>query len=92
MAERFAPLLATQVARVRSPVPARLTIGMKKLALFCNPASVHPFSSTATEIINRLKFAVAKAKMFPHQEAGIRVGRGIPHVTGHNSVLQLHYS
>jgi hypothetical protein len=30
------------------------------------------------EIIDRLKI-VAKAKVFPHLEAGVRVGRGIPH-------------
>jgi hypothetical protein len=39
MAERLALLPATQVARVQSPVPARHTIIMEKVALFCNPAS-----------------------------------------------------
>jgi hypothetical protein len=39
MAERLVPLPATQVALVRSPVPARPTISVEKLALFCNPAS-----------------------------------------------------
>jgi hypothetical protein len=91
MAERLVPLLATQVARVRFPVPARPTISVEKVALFCNPASGGTFSSTAIEIIIRLKFAVAKAKVFPHLEAWIRVGRGIPHVKGHNSVLRLRY-
>jgi hypothetical protein len=28
----------------------------------------------------------------PHLEAWVRVGRGIPHVKGHNSVLRLRYS
>jgi hypothetical protein len=40
----------------------------------------------------RLKFAVAKAKVFTHLEAWVRVGCGIPHVKGHNSVLRICYS
>jgi hypothetical protein len=47
------------------------------------------FSSTAIEIIDMLKFAVAKAKVFPHLEAWVCVGRRIPHVKGYNSTL--HY-
>jgi hypothetical protein len=39
MAERLVPLPATQVARVRFPVPDRPTISVEKLALLCNPAS-----------------------------------------------------
>jgi hypothetical protein len=39
MAERLVPLPATQVAWVRFPVPARPTISVEKLALFCNPAA-----------------------------------------------------
>jgi hypothetical protein len=58
MAERLAPLPATQVARVRYPVPARRLVW---------------FSSTAIEIINRLKFAVAKAKEFPRLLASVCV-------------------
>jgi hypothetical protein len=73
MAERLVPLLATQVARVPITVPARPTISVKKVALFCNPASGGTFSSTAIEIINRLKFAVAKSKVFLHLEAWVRV-------------------
>jgi hypothetical protein len=54
------------------------------LALFCNPAPGGTFSSTAIEIIKWVtKFAVAQAK------ARVRVGRGILHVKGHNSVLRL---
>jgi hypothetical protein len=45
--------LATQVARVQFPVPARPTISVEKVALFCNPVSEGTFSSTAIEIINR---------------------------------------
>jgi hypothetical protein len=32
----------------------------------------------------RKQFAVAKAKVFLHLEAWVRVGRGIPHVKGYN--------
>jgi hypothetical protein len=91
MAEWLAPLPVTQVARVLSPVLARLTISVEKLALFCNPKSGGTFLSTAIEIIKRLKFAVAKAKVFPHLEAWVRVGRGLPHVKGNNSTLRLGY-
>jgi hypothetical protein len=70
MAERLATLLATQVAGVRFPVPARPTFGVKKVALFCNPASGGTFSSTAIEIIKLVKkIAVVQAKVFPHLEA-----------------------
>jgi hypothetical protein len=74
MAERLVPLLATQVARARFLVPARPTISVEKVAIFCNPASGGTFSSTAIEMINMLKFAVAKAKVLPHLEAWVRVG------------------
>jgi hypothetical protein len=70
MAERLATLLATQVARVQFPVPARPTFRVEKVALFCNPASGGTFSSTAIEIIKwGKKIAVAQAKVFPHLEA-----------------------
>jgi hypothetical protein len=39
MAEHLATLLATQVAWVRYPVAVRLTFGVEKLPLFCNPES-----------------------------------------------------
>jgi hypothetical protein len=65
MAERLVPLLATQVAPVRFPVPARPTFRVEKVALLCNPASSGgTFSSTAIEIIEWVKqFAVAQAKV-----------------------------
>jgi hypothetical protein len=64
MAERFATLPATQVARVRFPIPARARFRVEKVALFCNPTSGGTFSSTAIEIIKWIKtFAVAQAKM-----------------------------
>jgi hypothetical protein len=69
------PHPATQVAWVRSPVPAKPTIRLEKLSLFCNPASGSTFSSTAIDILTRFKFAVVKAKVFSHFEAGVRVGR-----------------
>jgi hypothetical protein len=57
-------LLATQVAWVRFPVPARPTFRVEKVALFCNPASGDSFSSTAIEIMKWVnKFAVAQAKV-----------------------------
>jgi hypothetical protein len=57
-------LLATQVARVRFPVPARPTFIVEKVALFCTPATGVMFSSTAIEIIKWVKtFAVAQAKV-----------------------------
>jgi hypothetical protein len=64
MVERLATLLATHVARVRFPVPARPTFRVEKVNFLCNPVSGGTFSSTAIEII-----AVAQAKVFPHLEA-----------------------
>jgi hypothetical protein len=65
MAERLVPLLATQVAWVRYPVPARPTFSVEKVALFCNPALGGTFSSTATEIIKWVKFfcSIVQAKV-----------------------------
>jgi hypothetical protein len=51
MAERLVPLLASQVARVRFPVPDRPRFSVEKVTIFCNPASGGTFSSTAIEII-----------------------------------------
>jgi hypothetical protein len=66
----FVPLLATPVARVRFPVPARPIFRVEKVALFCNSASGNTFSSTVIEIISWVKkIAVAQAKVFPHLEA-----------------------
>jgi hypothetical protein len=57
-------LLATQVARVRFPVPARPTFRVEKVSLFFNPASGGTFSSTEIEIIKWFNnFAVAQAKV-----------------------------
>jgi hypothetical protein len=64
MAEQLVPLLATQVAWVSFPVPARPTLRVEKVALFCNPVSGGTFSSTAIEIIKWVNFfAVAQAKV-----------------------------
>jgi hypothetical protein len=51
MAEQVVSLLATQVARVQFPVPARPTFRVEKVAFLCNPASGGTFSSTPIEII-----------------------------------------
>jgi hypothetical protein len=92
-ARTLTPLLATQVARVWFPVPARPTFSVEKVALFCNPASGATFSSTANDIIKWIKKKCSSAsKGVPHLEVWVRLGRGIPHVKGHNSVLQLSYS
>jgi hypothetical protein len=92
MAERLVPLLAMQVARVRFPVPARPTFRVEKVTLFCNPASGGTFSSTAVAITKWVtKIAEAQATVDPHLEAWVRVGRGMPHVKGHNSELRLRY-
>jgi hypothetical protein len=64
MAERLATLLATQVAWVRFPVPVRPTFSVEKVALFCNPVSGSPFSSTAIEVKKWVKkIAVTQAKV-----------------------------
>jgi hypothetical protein len=67
-------------------------ISVEKVALFCNTASGGTFSSTAIEIMNSLKFAIAKAKVFLHLEAWVCVGRGITHVKGYKRALQPPYS
>jgi hypothetical protein len=93
MAERLVPLLAPSVAWVPILVPARPTFRVEKVLFFCNPPSGGTFSSTAIEIIKWVKkIAVAQAKVFPHLEACFRVGRGMPHVKSHKSVLRIRYS
>jgi hypothetical protein len=58
------PLLATQVAQVQFPVPARSTFRMEKVALFCNPASGGTLSSTAIEIMKWVEqIVVVQAKV-----------------------------
>jgi hypothetical protein len=60
--QRLATLLATQVARVRFPVPASPTFRVEKVAFFSNPASGGTFSSTANEILKWVKtIAVASS-------------------------------
>jgi hypothetical protein len=61
MADCLAMLLATQVARVRFPVPARPTFYVEKVSLLCYPASGGTFSSSQLGLYNGLKkFAVTK--------------------------------
>jgi hypothetical protein len=69
MAERVVPLLATQVARVRFPVPARSTFRVEKVALLCNPASGDTFSSTVIEMIKLVNQIAAASEGVPHLEA-----------------------
>jgi hypothetical protein len=69
MAERLATLPATQVARVRSLVPAGPTISVEKGALFCHPASGARSQALKLRLYVGSKFAVAKAMVFPHLEA-----------------------
>jgi hypothetical protein len=69
MAERLATLPATQVARVRSPVPAGRTISVEMVALFRNPVSEAPSQALLLRLYIDYKFAVAQAKVFPHLEA-----------------------
>jgi hypothetical protein len=48
---------------------------------------------TAIEIMDRLKIcSIAKAKVLPHLEARVRVGRGIPHSKDSISLLMVPYS
>jgi hypothetical protein len=68
MAERLAPLPAKQMARVRTPVPARPRSSVEKVALFCNHASGTRSQALQLRLYNGLKNAVAKAKVFPHFE------------------------
>jgi hypothetical protein len=64
MAERLVPLLATHLAWVRFPVPARPTDTVENVALLCNPASGGTLSSTAIEVIKWVKkIEVTQAKV-----------------------------
>jgi hypothetical protein len=62
----MAKRLATQVARVRFPVPAKPTFRVGKVALFCNPASGGRFSSTAIEIIKWFNFFAGVQALVSH--------------------------
>jgi hypothetical protein len=73
MAQRLAPLLATQLDRVQSLVLSGPMISVEKVSLFCNPES-----GTRSQ---------ALAKMFPHLKARVHVGRGIPHSKDSLSLL-----
>jgi hypothetical protein len=69
MAEPLATLPAMQVARDRSPVPSGPTISVEKVAFFCNPESGARSQALQLRLDTGYKFAVAKAKVFPHLEA-----------------------
>jgi hypothetical protein len=73
--------------------PGQTYVKVEMVALFCNPVSGGTFSNKAIEIIKWVKkLALAQAKVFPHLEDWVRIGHGMPHVKGHNSVQQLRYS
>jgi hypothetical protein len=67
MAERLVSLLATQVARVRFPVPARPTFRVAKVALFCQPASEGTFPSNIIEIIKWAKKIAVHLKAWEYR-------------------------
>jgi hypothetical protein len=50
-------------------VPAGPTISVEKVALFCIPASEACSQVLQLRLFKGYKFAVAKAKVFPHLEA-----------------------
>jgi hypothetical protein len=70
MAVLLAPLPATMVVQVRSPVPSgpSISVHMEKVALFCNPASETRSQTLQLRLWIGSKFAVAKAKVFPYLE------------------------
>jgi hypothetical protein len=79
MAERLAKLRATQVAWVR--FPARPTISAEKwfFSVTLRPGARHKYCICFK--IDK-KNAVTKAKVFPHLEAWVRVGCGMPYTKG----------
>jgi hypothetical protein len=52
---------------------------VEKVALFCNPASGAGSQALQLRLEKVIFFGVAKAKVFPHLEAQVCVGLGIPH-------------
>jgi hypothetical protein len=65
MAERLATLPATQVAWIRSPVPAGPTINVEKVALLRDSASGARSQALQLRLYIGYKFAVAKAACVP---------------------------
>jgi hypothetical protein len=73
MAERLLPLPVTQMARVRSPVPARPSISVVKLARFYKPASGNTLQAMQLHcIVGIKKIAEAQSKVFPQLEAWVQ--------------------
>jgi hypothetical protein len=75
MAQWVKRLRSAKAARVQSLVPARPTVSVEKYALFCNPASGG--TSQALQLLYSWlnKIAAAKAKVFPHLEAWVRMSK-----------------
>jgi hypothetical protein len=65
MAELLVTLSATQVARARSPVPARPTISVEKLAPFCNPMSGITLQAQQLHSIVEYKNCTSKSEGVP---------------------------
>jgi hypothetical protein len=55
MAQSVKRLRAAQVARIQSPVPARPTISVEKLALFCNPTSEGTRGARSVKELSKLR-------------------------------------
>jgi hypothetical protein len=68
MAERLAKLTATQVTRVRFPVPAGPMISGETVVHFCNPALGARSQALQLRLYIGYKVDEAKAKVFPHLE------------------------
>jgi hypothetical protein len=65
MAEQLSPPPATQVARARSPVPARPTFSVETLALLCNPVSGGTLQALQLQCILTKKKCSSKNKDVP---------------------------
>ena len=63
--------MAVRAALVPFPAPARPTISVKKMALFCNPAS----GALQLSCIDGQITAVAKAKVFSNLGSGLGKSR-----------------
>jgi hypothetical protein len=63
----------------------------RKAGSFLKPCVQRQVASTVIAQLSILKNALAKAKVFPHLEACVRLGYGTPHVQGQNSVRRLYY-
>jgi hypothetical protein len=77
MAYWLAPLSATQVTRVRSPARHTVQLVWKNWVFSVTLRPGTRRTHCHCIVLLDIKFAVAKAKGFPHLEAWVRVGREI---------------